>query len=211
MKDNDFNSAQLNQESPIPQGFSTFVTNAGTKDALLNVAVVRCDIPCTVAGVYTQNHFSGPAVLASRQQMKKGYARALVVISKNANVATGYKGTNDLNLILQALSAELDVRPDEIQTAATGVIGKRLPVEHVINALGGIVERFTTPGDFGAISRAIMTTDTRPKAVSVRIGTCTLVGIAKGVGMIEPNMATLLVYFFTDAAIEQSVLQTLLG
>jgi glutamate N-acetyltransferase / amino-acid N-acetyltransferase len=206
----DFNSTPINQESPSPQGFLTFVTNAGTKDASLNVAVVKCDIACTVAGVYTQNHFSGPAVLASRQQLEKGYARALVVISKNANVATGYKGKNDLDLILQALSRELDIRSDEIQTAATGVIGKPLPVENIINELGGIVEQFTTPGDFCAISRAIMTTDTRPKAVSMRIGACTLVGIAKGVGMIEPNMATLLVYFFTDAAIEQSVLQTLL-
>jgi glutamate N-acetyltransferase / amino-acid N-acetyltransferase len=114
-------------------------------------------------------------------------------------------------LLILRLSNALDISPDEIQSAATGVIGRRLPVERINRVLPGDHKPMTSPADFRAFANAIMTTDTTAKAVCIGVGNSVLVGVAKGVGMIEPDMATLLVYFFSDAEIAQPILQSMLG
>lgn len=210
MKHSAFLSRPLDARSPVPQGFATFVASAGIRNHTRDIAVVHAETPCAVAGVYTRSHFAGAAVRASRAQLAKGSARALLVISKNANVATGAQGEADLERLLETLSHELAIAPDEIQTAATGVIGQRLPVERIAACLAQTRERLARPADFLSFAEAIMTTDTTRKAVAMRVGKSVLVGVAKGVGMIEPDMATLLVYFFTDARIAQPALQSML-
>jgi glutamate N-acetyltransferase / amino-acid N-acetyltransferase len=211
MKHSAFLSRPLDDGSPVPQGFATFVESAGIRNHARDIAVVHGEVPCAVAGVYTRSHFASPAVRASRTQLAKGSARALLVISKNANVATGSQGEADLDLLLKTVSDQLALSPDDIQTAATGVIGKRLPVERITACLAQTRERLSRPADFLSFAEAIMTTDTTRKAVSIRVGKSVLVGVAKGVGMIEPDMATLLVYFFTDARIPQPALQSMLA
>jgi glutamate N-acetyltransferase / amino-acid N-acetyltransferase len=210
MKSENFVSRPLNGESPIPQGFGTYVASAGIKGSARDVAVVYSDIPCTVAGVYTRNHFASPAVKASRKQLAQGTARALLVVSKNANVATGQRGVDDLSALVLKLCEQFDISPADVQTAATGVIGRRLPVGRISEALSASRDRLKTPADFLAFAETIMTTDTTAKAVCIPVGRSVLVGIAKGVGMIEPDMATLLAYFFTDAQISQPLLQSTL-
>ncbi|BBU26766.1 arginine biosynthesis bifunctional protein ArgJ [Burkholderia sp. THE68] len=211
MKDRDFISLPLSDASPMPRGFRTFVASAGIKDASRDVAVMFSDVPCAVAGVYTRSHFASPAVRASRRQLIHGSARALLVVSKNANVATGPQGVADLDSLIRRLSGQLAIAPDEVQSAATGVIGRRLPVDKIAQALPSDRDRLTAPADFRAFAETIMTTDTTPKAVCIPVGNSVLVGVAKGVGMIEPDMATLLVYFFTDAQIAQPILQSSLA
>ncbi|WP_250512295.1 bifunctional glutamate N-acetyltransferase/amino-acid acetyltransferase ArgJ [Caballeronia sp. INDeC2] len=210
MKDRDFVSLPLSGASRMPRGFRTFVASAGIKDASRDVAVMFCDVPCTVAGVYTRNHFASPAVRASRKQLIHGSARALLVVSKNANVATGPQGAADLDALIGRLSEQLGVAPDEVQCAATGVIGRRLPVDRIAQVLPSDRDQMTEPADFRAFAETIMTTDTTAKTVCILVGNSVLIGVAKGVGMIEPDMATLLVYFFTDAEIAQPALQSTL-
>ena len=211
MKEEGFRSVPVDATSPVPQGFLTFVGCAGIKNASPDIAVMYSDVSCTVAGVYTRSHFASPAVRASRDQLANGTARALLVISKNANVATGHDGAADLDTLIGQLSDQLGISPHEIQSAATGVIGKRLPVERIARVLSTTREQLSDPADFRGLSVAMMTTDTTSKAVYLRVGDSVLVGVAKGVGMIEPNMATLLVYFFTDAKISQPELQSVLA
>lgn len=211
MKDRDFVSLPLTDISPAPRGFRTFVASAGIKNTLRDVAVMFSDVPCAVAGVYTRSHFASPAVRASRRQLTHGSARALLVVSKNANVATGSQGIADLDTLIRRLSTQLAIGPEEVQSAATGVIGKRLPVDQIALVLPFDRDQLTAPANFRAFAETIMTTDTSAKAVCIPVGKSVLVGVAKGVGMIEPDMATLLVYFFTDALIAQPVLQSTLA
>ncbi len=192
-----------------PIGFSTYVTNAGIKDASKDISIVYSSERCAVAGVYTLNRFASPAVMISRRQLENGYARALVVTSKNANVATGETGHKDATRIVRHVAHELGITEHEIQIAGTGVIGRRLPVEKILASLENLHSKLVTPGDFQDAATGIMTTDTHAKVASVRIGDCVITGIAKGVGMIEPNMATLLAYFFTDAKISAKDLNTI--
>jgi glutamate N-acetyltransferase/amino-acid N-acetyltransferase len=129
-----------------------------------------------------------------------GAARAVAVISKNANVANGDVGREDA-AALQRLAAELaEVEAEEVVIASTGVIGRQYPMDTIAGGIGAIA-RPLAPANFDDLAEAIMTTDTEAKVVRAQCGEARIVGIAKGVGMIEPNMATLLTFFFTDAAV----------
>ncbi|ROO86667.1 glutamate N-acetyltransferase [Actinocorallia herbida] len=190
-----------------PLGFRTFVANLGIKDGTRDFSVVASEVPCAAAGVFTRSRFAGPSVLLSREHLGDGSVRAVVTVSKNANVATGERGREDAAEVV-ALAAELvGCAPEEIAIGSTGVIGRRYPMD-VMRAGIGKVEPAPEP-DFQAVAEAIMTTDTHPKLVRATIGGATLVGVAKGVGMIEPDMATLLTYYFTDARIPAPVLDAM--
>lgn len=199
----------MNTSTLCPAGFYSYVTNAGIKDTSKDVVVIYSHEQCAIAGMYTLNRFAGPAVKLSRAQLMNKRARALVVISKNANVANGSQGYADALRIVRHVANELGIDESEVQIAGTGVIGRPLPVDSVVKALHGLSGKLRYPADFQEAAHGIMTTDTHAKLVSAKIGNCTITGIAKGVGMIEPNMATLLVYFFTDAKIEQKNLQAI--
>ena len=196
----------------VPAGFRVCTANLGVKDDTTDFCLVVADGPAvTSAGVHTQSRFAGPSVALSRAAAGSGDARAVVVVSKNANVANGPDGVADA-AELQVLASELaGVAPAAVAVASTGVIGRRYPIERMRTAIGALTP--PEPADaagFAAAAEAIMTTDTHRKCVSALIegSDASIVGIAKGVGMIEPNMATLLTYFFTDAEIPPSELDS---
>jgi len=189
----------------LPQGFRAHVTNVGVKDDTDDFTVVAADTPCAVAGVFTQSSFAGPSVLVSRRNLQHGSARAMVVISKNANVATGEHGMRDAEEVVAGVATALGCLPTEVLIASTGVIGRTYPIERIRAGLAAIPTPL--PGtDADAVARGIMTTDTVPKTASAQAGAATVVGVAKGVGMIEPNMATMISMVFTDAALTSAAL-----
>ena len=191
-------------------GFSWLGRNIGIKDGSLDFGVIYSQVPCAAAGVFTRNNFPGAPVVVGREHIANGRLQAVVVNSKNANVATGPDGVEHARRICRALGAALGLEEHLVLPSSTGVIGVRLPVEKVEAACAQV------PGWLGAgveaveaFTHAIMTTDTRPKAISLRVGAATLTGMAKGAGMIEPNMATMLAYVVTDAQVEAAALQAM--
>jgi glutamate N-acetyltransferase / amino-acid N-acetyltransferase len=194
--------------SATPQGFSTFITNLGIKDSTDDFVLIKSDVPCIADGVFTQSLFAGPSVTISRSNLKDNQAQGIVVISKNANVANGAIGIADAEEVIQLVATETGIASDHIVIASTGVIGRRYPIEKIRSGLLGIGQKLTA-SDFNLAARGIMTTDTVPKLAARQLGNAKIVGIAKGVGMIEPNMATMLAFFFTDAAISKDVLSSI--
>lgn len=193
-----------------PRGYRTFITNAGIKDTTLDLGIVLSDMPAVAAAVFTKNQVKGNPVLVGMKHMKGSRISAVVVNSKNSNVATGKQGYADCLAICEKVAAEAGLLTERVFPSSTGVIGRRIPVEKILTALKGFNRRTTTPADFEGFAKAIMTTDTFHKIVSKKIGKATLVAVAKGSGMIEPNMATMLSYFFTDAEISAPVLRKIL-
>ena len=191
----------------LPLGFSSFVTNVGVKDSTKDFSVVMADGPCSAAGVFTQSRFAGPSVVISRRNVADLSARAVVVISKNANVATGDEGMRHAEEVTSSVASALGLNSSEILIASTGVIGRLYPIENIRAGIASLP--FPLPdNDADEVARGIMTTDTVHKISSATIAgsTARIVGVAKGVGMIEPNMATLIVMVFTDAQVEQQKL-----
>lgn len=193
----------------IPRGYRTFITNAGIKDTSLDLGIVVSEVPANGAALFTQNQVKGNPVLVGIQHIKGGKVRAVVVNSKNSNVATGKQGYADAVRICKAVAEELKVPVAQIFPSSTGVIGRRLPAERIVSAVKNLPAKLVTT-DFEGFAEAIMTTDTFSKFVSRRVGQATIVGVAKGSGMIEPNMATMLSYIFTDAEVSAPRLKALL-
>jgi len=183
---------------------------AGRTDLMLAVL----DPGTTVAGVLTRSKTSSAPVLWCRANLPKGTARALVVNSGNANAFTGRKGAEATRMTAEAAAAAVDCAPDEVYVSSTGVIGEPLDASKFAHLLGDLA-RAAAPGAWHAAARAIMTTDTFPKLATrtVRLGGADVVlnGFAKGAGMIAPDLATMLVYIFTDAAVDRTVLQAMLA
>ena len=185
----------------LPQGFHSHVTNIGIKDSTDDFTLVRTEGPCSAAGVFTQSRFAGPSVIVSRRHVANHRAHAVVVISKNANVANGQAGMNDAMEVVEGVANALGCAAEDVLIASTGVIGRRYPMDRV---RAGLMNLPNNPHDVDAlaVARGIMTTDTVPKVAEATAGAARVVGVAKGVGMIEPNMATLITLMFTDALIE---------
>lgn len=194
----------------IPRGYKTFITNAGIKDSSLDLGVVVSEVPATAAAVFTRNQIKGNPVQVGIKHIRSGKVSAVVVNSKNSNVATGKQGYEDCVKICQSVADQLGVPVTQIFPSSTGVIGRRLPAAKVIAALSSLQKNMSAHVDFEGFAKAIMTTDTFPKFVSRKVGKVTIVGVAKGSGMIEPNMATMLSYIFTDAALSAAQLKRLL-
>lgn len=186
----------------LPRGFCCHVTNLGIKDTTDDFTVVAVDQPSPVAAVFTKSRFAGPSVTLSRAHAVDGRARAVIVISKNANVANGARGVADAEEVARGVAAALGAAPDDILLASTGVIGRPYPMDRVRTGLATLRWPFDST-DAHAVATGIMTTDTVPKVAEATIGggPARVVGVAKGVGMIEPDMATLITLLFTDAAV----------
>jgi len=187
----------------LPLGFSSFVTNVGVKDSTKDFTVVMADGPCSAAGVFTQSRFAGPSVVISRRNVADLSARAVVVIAKNANVATGDEGMRHAEEVTSSVASALGLNSSEVLIASTGVIGRLYPIENIRAGIASLP--FPLPdNDADDVARGIMTTDTVHKISSATIAgsIARVVGVAKGVGMIEPNMATLIAMVFTDAEVE---------
>ena len=185
----------------LPQGFHSHVTNIGIKDSTDDFTLVRTEGPCAAAGVFTQSRFAGQSVIVSRRHVANHRAHAVVVISKNANVANGRAGMNDAMEVVEGVANALGCAAEDVLIASTGVIGRRYPMDRV---RAGLMNLPNNPHDVDAlaVARGIMTTDTVPKVAEASVGAVRVVGVAKGVGMIEPNMATLITLIFTDALID---------
>jgi glutamate N-acetyltransferase/amino-acid N-acetyltransferase len=194
--------------TPSPQGYLGWTAALGIKDSLPDFAAVLSAVPSASASVFTRSRFAGPSVLLSRESAAKGAARGMVVLARNANVATGAQGMTNAREVRELVAARAGVPADELLIASTGVIGVRYPMDRI---RAGLAELPSPPpdADLAEAAAAMMTTDTVPKQVSLRCGEATVTGIAKGVGMIEPNMATLLAFFFTDASVDQPALDAI--
>ncbi|NCA68559.1 MAG: bifunctional glutamate N-acetyltransferase/amino-acid acetyltransferase ArgJ [Sphingobacteriia bacterium] len=162
------------------------------------------------AAVFTRNSFCAAPVHVARSHLARTAPRYLLINSGNANAGTGQRGLRDAESSCAALATVTDCRAEEVLPFSTGVIGDYLPVERLAAALPELVERLDE-GGWPVAARAIMTTDTVPKLVSRQValdsGLVTVTGIAKGAGMICPDMATLLAFLATDAAVDASLLQ----
>jgi glutamate N-acetyltransferase/amino-acid N-acetyltransferase len=179
-----------------------------------DVLYVALDAGTEVAGVFTRSRCPSAAVDWCREQLPGGRARALVVNSGNANAFTGMKGREAVALTAKIAAEAAGCKPDEVYLASTGVIGEPLDGAKFDGVLADCASR-ATPDAWLDAARAIMTTDTFPKVATrqVQLGnvTVTLNGMAKGAGMIAPDMATMLSFVFTDAPVAAPVLQTLLA
>ncbi len=178
----------------------------------LDVALIASTAEhCHAAGVFTTNQVIAAPCVVTRKHLSKGHLRGIVVNSGNANACTGPQGERDAVHMATAAAALLQVDAHEIAVASTGVIGVPLPMDRVGPAIGRIA---LSESGWDDASRAIMTTDTRPKIaereVTLSGGTVRIGGIAKGAGMIHPNMATLLTFVTTDALIDGAALRPML-
>ncbi len=168
--------------------------------------------PATAAAVFTTNCFKAAPVLVDMERIRSGQIQAIVINSGVANAATGKEGFADALAVSSALAAELAIDEDKILVASTGVIGRRLPVEKIVGGVKNLVSGLSENGIADA-EAGIMTTDRFPK-IAFRRGAMggrriSICGIAKGAGMIQPNMATMLAFVMTDAALEKDVLDSL--
>jgi glutamate N-acetyltransferase / amino-acid N-acetyltransferase len=193
---------------PVPLGYVSHVANVGIKDETADFSVLASDRPCTAAAVFTRSRFSGPSVVVSRRSLAEGHPRAIVTISKNANVATGTEGLRHAEELAAGVGAVLGIGARDVMVASTGVIGRLYPIERLRAHLARAVP-VVGPADLPAVARAIMTTDTVPKLAGTCVGPATIAGVAKGVGMIEPDMATMLTYLVTDADVPAGPLQAI--
>ena len=191
----------------LPMGFAAHVANIGVKDDTDDFVVLAADQRVPAAGVFTRSRFAGPSVVISRQHVADGWARAMVVVSKNANVANGPVGYDDACELVEGVAARLGCEPSDVLVASTGVIGRRYPIERIREGVAAMPERPSGRSADDA-ARGIMTTDTIPKIASATVGggPARVVGIAKGVGMIEPDMATMITVLLTDAELDQGQL-----
>ncbi|PJI08984.1 MULTISPECIES: bifunctional glutamate N-acetyltransferase/amino-acid acetyltransferase ArgJ [Clostridium] len=193
----------------IPEGFSCCGKHVGIKKRKLDLGVVFSQRMCNAAAVFTKNKFCGVPIIVGKENIKDNKLQAIIVTSGVANVATGDEGLNNTHVILKKLSEELDIDEKSILPSSTGIIGKQLPIDNIIKGMDGIKE-ILSKDKWEDFNRAIMTTDKELKIKSCKVGNASILGVGKGSGMIEPNMATMLVYFFTDAYIPGDELKSML-
>ena len=199
------------------QGFRANGLNCGlNKDKNKNdLALVVSDVECNAAAVYTTNKVKGAPILVTKKHLTEtnGKARAVIANSKNANTCNA-DGEEKAQRMTELAAKELGIAADEVMVASTGVIGQILPIEPIESHIKELAEGLSYDGNAKAVN-AIMTTDTVPKEVAVTFDvngtTCTLGGMAKGSGMIHPNMATTLNFVTTDAVISKELIQQALS
>ena len=201
----------------IPRGFRASATRAGIKPSGgLDLAVLVADNVCSAAGTYTTNRVCAAPVKWDRANTPTDRIRAVVINAGNANAATGSTGDDNVRRTATVAAEILDCEPTEILVASTGVIGRQLPMESLEAGLGTCLRSLSADASsFHEASRAILTTDTRPKVVSlqrvIRGEPVTLFGLAKGAAMIGPRMATMLAFLLTDAPVGPGVMQGILA
>jgi glutamate N-acetyltransferase/amino-acid N-acetyltransferase len=192
-----------------PQGFFSLAKNVGIKDSTLDLTVIYSTVRARAAAVFTRNRFPGAPVIVGRKHIADGFTQALVINSKNANVAMGKQGIDNAIETCRIVGEELGVNSYDVLPFSTGVIGRPLPMDKIRTGLRGIRSELK-PNNLTLAAEAIMTTDKYPKYFSCQVGSAVIAGIAKGAGMIEPNMATMLVYLMTDAELPKAALRPML-
>jgi glutamate N-acetyltransferase/amino-acid N-acetyltransferase len=192
-------------------GFEAAGITAGIKKKnKKDLGLIFSRVPATVAGMFTRNRVKAAPVILGRKRIKSGICQAIVVNSGNANCCTGEQGIRDAEIMASLSASELGISEDLVLVASTGVIGEPLPIDKIKAAIPGLVGSLQPEG-IPDLARSIMTTDTVPKMVfghGVIDGeTFVITGVAKGAGMIRPNMATMLCFVCTDAKAAPTVLK----
>ena len=204
------NSSPVKFDDPpvFPRGFRCTSTNCGLKPDAKDLALFVSEKDAVAAAVFTRNHFPGAPVMLGRETIKAGRLRAIVANSKCSNVATGARGLENARRMAAAAAKEIGSTADRVLVSSTGVIGVQLAIEKIEHGIVGLAAQLQADPMVGA--EGIMTTDTHPKALSARVGDATITWVAKGSGMVEPNMATMLAYIFTDADFDAPPLDRML-
>ena len=201
-----------------PRGFAAGAAAAHIRNdgdaQRLDVAVLRSETPCQVAGVFTRNVVKAAPVVISQLGIRRPGVQAVVINSGNANACTGAQGFKDALLMSKATGDACDLDPAQVLVCSTGVIGRPMPMDRVVSGIRGAVAALSPDGDADA-ARAIMTTDTVAKEASAVFEAggrrYAVGGMAKGAGMIHPDMATLIAVLTTDAPVAPGTLQPLLA
>ena len=199
-----------------PQGFKAAGVSAGIKKShKLDLSLIYSEVPAIAAGVFTRNQVKAAPLLLTKKHLKSGYLQAIITNSGNANACTGKLGTQHAKQTAIALAKELKIDNTLIGVASTGVIGVTLPIEKILTSIPKLSAKLDSAEDQEA-AKAIMTTDTFAKqaALSVKLSDGSIIkigGMAKGSGMIHPNMATMLGFITTDADISAAALQIALS
>jgi glutamate N-acetyltransferase/amino-acid N-acetyltransferase len=194
-----------------PQGFRAGVTACGIKSdgTIKDLGILASDVPCVAAGTFTTSTTRAAPVIVCQERLRSGRAQAVIVNSGNANCATGEPGLLNAYRMTEYAAKRLNVESEMVLCSSTGIIGRQLPIEKIQAGVSAI-ELSADQGN--AFAEAILTTDTRPKRMALEFQiegrTVRLGGVTKGAGMIYPNMATMLCYLTTDAAIEQQWMKT---
>jgi glutamate N-acetyltransferase/amino-acid N-acetyltransferase len=199
---------QYHDRPILPRGFRCASRNVGLKPKAKDLTLFVSDPEANAAAVFTRNQFPGAPIIVGRETIRGGRLRAIVVNSKVSNVATGQAGIDNARRMAAAAAREVGTTPDRVLVSSTGVIGVPLPIETIEKGIAGMGRELTTDPMVGV--EGIMTTDTYPKGFSASVGDATITWVAKGSGMIEPNMATMLAYIFTDAAFDAPALDRML-
>lgn len=192
----------------LPKGFQYFGGHSGIKKRKKDFGLIVADAPCSAAAVFTKNTFCGECIPIGKAHVKNNELQAVVVTSGIANVATGKTGRENEYRILALLANKYQLAIDDILPSSTGVIGPQLPIEKLETYIK--TQPLTLEASYTNFAEAILTTDQYSKIQQVSVGPATVLGIVKGSGMIEPNMATMLAYIVTDAIVEKEEAYTML-
>ena len=190
-----------------PRGFLAGATSAGIKNdsnGRLDLGILCSEVSCTAAALFSTNKVKAAPVILSQQKLQGNRATAVVINSGCANSNTGKQGLVDAQEMGELAAQHVDVEPDEVQVSSTGVIGTYLPMERMRSGIEKVI--LSSEGGH-ELAQAIMTTDTVPKEVAVKAGDFIIGGMAKGSGMIHPDLATMLCFLTTDADVDADFLK----
>ncbi len=196
-----------------PKGFHAGAAKAGIKNGTkrrLDIGILYSEAPCVTAAVFTKNKIKSAPVLLDQERLRKGGITAVIANSGNANASTGEQGMKNAAEMTALAARAIGAEPENVLVCSTGVIGMQLPMAAIREAVRDIA---LSPEGGHDLARAIMTTDLVPKEIAVKVNgnlSYTIGGIAKGSGMIHPNMGTMFGFITTDAAVEPGFLQTTL-
>lgn len=193
-----------------PLGFEAAALAAGIKQSgRPDLALIYSEVPAAAAAVFTSNQFQAAPILVSKQQIKSGRCQAIISNAGNANCGTGKQGLKDAWAMVNETARLLGIKPRHVLVTSTGSIHKYLPMKNIIPAIRPLAAKLSKAGG-AAVAKAILTTDTIKKEVAFKADGFTIAGVAKGSGMIHPNMATMHAFITTDAQIDRKTLQQLL-
>ena len=197
----------------MPKGFKASGIASGIKDNnKLDLGLIISECPTVCAAAFTTNKIQAAPVKLSKKHLRRSNIKAVIVNSGNANACNGEKGYEDALLMSKSIAYELNIKPWQVFTCSTGIIGYPLPINNICSAAPTLVKSLKTTG-WSRFSKAIMTSDSVNKVTSIQIKMggkkVTITGAAKGSGMIAPNMATMLAFIVTDAAVNEKDLKVI--
>jgi glutamate N-acetyltransferase/amino-acid N-acetyltransferase len=193
-----------------PKGFKAAAIACGIKKSgKPDLALIYSEVPAVAAGVFTTNQVKGNPVIVSQTYLQDGIAQAIISNSGNANTWTGKRGLGDALETTKLVAESLGIAQSNVLVTSTGVIAKPLPMAKIRPGIKKLVKKLAKGGGKAA-ARAILTTDTKTKEIAVKVGKVTIAGMAKGSGMIEPNMCTMHAFITTDAKVDKRALKKIL-